>query len=220
LINGPDTISTVFKAKADCGTGVEKLQNRNRPIPEEETTMIRTMMFLGAVVLALTLVAPVSRATQVLYRSPQQLGTESALVVSGEVAGVRSYWNESHTKIFTEASISVSDTYKGAAGRSIRVVQLGGVVGHVRMTVHGALSWSPGEEVLLFLEPSAGGAWRVSGFFQGKYDIVRDEGGRPFVKNAPGESKVVGSASAEGRLRRSGPVALGEFVDRALGRND
>ena len=181
--------------------------------------MDRTVKVLGAVLLALTLMAPMSWATQVLYRSPQQLGTESSLVVRGEVTSVRSFWNESRTKILTETNISVGDTYKGAAGSSINVVQLGGVVGHVRVNVHGALTWSPGEEVLLFLEPSAGGAWQVSGFFQGKYNIVRDENGRAFVKNAPSvETEIVGAPGAEGRLRRSGPVALDDFVDQALGR--
>jgi len=182
--------------------------------------MNRTVKVLGAVLLALTLMAPLAWATQVLYRSPQQLGTESSLVVRGEVTSVRSYWNESHTKILTETSISVGDTYKGASGGTINVVQLGGVVGHVRVNVHGSLSWSPGEEVLLFLEPFAGNAWQVSGFFQGKYNIVRDENGRAFVKNVPsGDSEIVGAPGAEGQLRRSGPVALDEFVDQALGRN-
>ena len=100
--------------------------------------MNRTVKVLGAVVLALTLMAPLAWATQVLYRSPQQMGTESSLVVRGEVTSVRSYWNDSHTKILTETSISIGDTYKGASGGTISVVQLGGVVGHVRVNVHGS----------------------------------------------------------------------------------
>jgi len=181
--------------------------------------MDRTAKFLGAVFLALMIVAPLAQATQVLYKSPQQLGTESALVVRGEVTGVRSYWNQSGTKILTRTSISVDDTYKGASGRSINIVQLGGVVGDVRVTVHGALSWSPGEEVLLFLEPHTGGDWRVSGFFQGKYNVVRDQNGRAFIKNAPaGDSGLVGAPSAGGQPRLSGPVALDDFVNQALGR--
>ena len=181
--------------------------------------MDRTAKFLGAVFLALIIAAPLARATQVLFRNPQQLGTESALVVRGEVTAVSSYWNQSGTKILTQARISVDDTYKGASGRSINIVQLGGVVGHVRMTVHGALSWSPGEEVLLFLEPHTGGDWRVAGFFQGKYNIVRDQNGRAFVKNAPaGDTDLVSAPGAGGQPRLSGPVALDDFVNQALGR--
>lgn len=178
-----------------------------------------TVKFLGAAVLALTLLAPPARATQVLYRSPQQMGTESALVVHGTVTGVHSYWNESRTKILTEARVNVSDSYKGSAPREVNVLQLGGVVGNVRMTVHGALSWRPDEEVLLFLEPAGAGAWQVSGFMQGKYRIIRDENGRPFVMNAAvADVELVGAPGSGGRPRPSGPVALDDFVDQALGR--
>jgi len=176
---------------------------------------------LGAVVLALTLLAPHAWATQVLYLSPQQLGSESALVVSGTVRQVRSYWNESRTKILTETNIDVADTYKGAAGGTVTVVQLGGVVGHVRMTVHGALSWAPGEEVLLFLEPFESGSWQVSGFSQGKYRVVRDDIGEPFIMNAPQSgAEVVGAPSAGDAAApvRSARVGLDEFVNQALGR--
>jgi hypothetical protein len=181
--------------------------------------MKRTVKVLGAALLALTLLAPLAWATQVLYRNPQQLGSESALVVRGEVADVRSYWNESRTKILTETRIDVAQRYKGAAGSTINIVQLGGVVGNVRMTVHGALSWRPGEEVLLFLEPFQDGDWQVSGFMQGKYRVARDDNGQPFVMDAPaGDAEVVGAPGAEGRIRPSGPVALDDFVNQALGR--
>jgi hypothetical protein len=180
--------------------------------------------FLGvavAAVLALGFLVSVARATQVQYRSPQQLGAESALVVRGEVAEVRGYWNTSKTKIFTRTRIHVTDSYKGATGATVDVIQLGGVVGHVRMTVHGALAWKPGEEVLVFLESAGGDAWQVAGFSQGKYRVERNERGEPFVRNVPGGAAVVGAPGAGG----SGPAAatravpLDDFVDRALGRN-
>ncbi|MCK5406938.1 MAG: hypothetical protein KAJ37_05775 [Candidatus Krumholzibacteria bacterium] len=183
--------------------------------------MNRFTKVLGASVLALTLVAPLARATQVLYRTPQQLGTESALVVSGKVTQVRSYWNESRTKILTEARVAVDESYKGVAGNTVRVVQLGGVVGHVRMSVHGALSWRPGEEVLLFLEPLKGGDWQVSGFSQGKFRVVRDHNGTPLIQNAPDSGvEVLGAPGAEDAVPRvrNPRVELNDFVNQALGR--
>jgi len=183
--------------------------------------MNRFVMVLGTVVLVLTLLSTLALATQVLYRSPQQLGAESALVVSGKVADVKSYWNASGTKILTETSITVDDSYKGAAGRTVNVVQLGGVVGHVRMTVHGALSWNRGEEVLVFLEPFQDGAWRVSGFSQGKYNIVRDANGAPYIKNAPDTGVEIKGAPAATGLpgpARNAAVPLDDFINQALGR--
>jgi hypothetical protein len=183
--------------------------------------MNRFLEVLGASVLALIVVAPLTQATQVLYRNPQQLGTESALVVSGKVTQVRSYWNESRTKILTEARVAVDESYKGAAGGSVSVVQLGGVVGHVRMSVHGALSWTPGEEVLLFLEPHKAGDYRVSGFSQGKFRVVRDHNGTPFIQNAPDSGvdvlRAPGAEDAVPRARNP-RVELDDFVNQALGR--
>ncbi|MEE9271364.1 MAG: hypothetical protein V3V49_14010 [Candidatus Krumholzibacteria bacterium] len=61
-----------------------------------------------------------SEATQVLHRSPQQLGQQSSLVVRGTVAGVRSFWNDKHTKFFTETEITVDQSYKGEQSPSVR----------------------------------------------------------------------------------------------------
>jgi len=136
--------------------------------------MKRATMTGFAATAVLALVATAVLATQVIVQSPRQLAEESALVVDGTVTGVRSYWNEDHSKILTEATVSVSGTHKGSAASTVRVVQLGGVVGNVRMTAHGALTWKRGEDVLLFLEPSVPGAFQVAGFSQGKYLIARD----------------------------------------------
>ena len=88
----------------------------------------------GALLLLVLLIcAGPADATQVIYQSPQQMGTESALVVRGRVTGIHSYWNESQTKIFTETVIAVDETYKGSGAPTVRVVQPGGVVGNRRM---------------------------------------------------------------------------------------
>ena len=82
------------------------------------------------------------------------MGSDATLVVQGVVSGVRSYWNQDRSKIFTETTIAVAATHKGQNQGVVRVTQLGGVVGNVRMSVAGSLGWSNGEEVLLFLETS------------------------------------------------------------------
>ncbi len=154
-------------------------------------------------------------ATQIEHRSPRQLAEESALVVRGTVAGVRSFWNARGTKIFTEATVEVDQTYQGRDSRSIRVVQIGGVVGHVRMAVAGALAWRRGEEVLLFLERYDDASFQVTGFSQGKYAIERDAAtGRAFVRGA-GELAGVPEGPA---ARPLATVSLETFIERALGR--
>jgi hypothetical protein len=183
--------------------------------------MMRFAPILGISLLVLTFLSPVIQATQIEYRSPRQLGEESSLVVLARVDNVRSYWNETHTKIFTETTVTVDETYKGGTVPIARIVQLGGVVGNVRMTVHGALSWRPGEEILLFLEPLDPGTYQVSGFCQGKFTVEREPGtGKPFVKAPVMEDGRVlnlapdAPATAPPRVER---VSLNKFVNQALG---
>jgi hypothetical protein len=167
-------------------------------------------------------IASTALATQIVYQSPQQLGEHSALVVRGKVVSVESYWNADHSKIFTRTRVGVDETYKGADQPTVDIVQLGGVVDNVRVTVHGALQWVPGEEVLLFVERQDSGGYRVSGFSQGKFHIERDPKTGVAYVNAPSLDGVelVGASGADGirRPTKSDKVTVDTFVDQALGR--
>jgi hypothetical protein len=181
--------------------------------------MIRSLFLLICVGLVLAVTMTTAPATTIIARTPEQLAQQSALVVDGTVKGVRSYWNDDHSKILTEATVAVNGTYKGEGGGEVRVLQLGGVVGNVRMTAHGALAWRPGEEVLLFLESSGADAWQVSGFSQGKYMIERDaRSGQAFVRQAaPADSKAGGPAATQGATSATTErVALEQFLNRVL----
>ena len=164
----------------------------------------------------------VSSATQIRYQSVEQLGARSTVVVSGTVTGSRSYWNDTHTKIFTETQISVDDAYKGTRPASVSILQLGGVVDGVRVTVSGALHWRDGEEVLLFLEPYANGSYQVSGFSQGKFQVERDpDTGERFIRRPELKgAEILGAPDANGMTvtSRVDKVALDKFVQRALGK--
>jgi hypothetical protein len=174
--------------------------------------MKKLMVFLtlGALV---TGAAAAVMATQDIQRTPQELAQESVLIVEATVTGVRSYWNDDHSKIFTETTVAVASTYKGSGGTTVRVVQPGGVVGNVRITAHGALSWSRGEEVLLFLEPSVPGAFQVAGFSQGKYAVERDaRTGRAFVQQAlPADA-----GDAVATPSRAERVTVQQFMNQVL----
>ncbi len=179
--------------------------------------MNRSLVRLSAMVLAIGVIATSAVATQVIQRTPKELASESQLVVDGKVSSVRSYWNDDRSKIFTEAVVDVGSTYKGGTAPTVRVVQLGGVVGNVRMTAHGALQWKKGEEVLLFLEPSTPGAFQVAGFSQGKYLIERDpRTGKAFVKHAL-PPDIDGKATTSDARGVEQPT-LEQFIDSVLPR--
>ena len=184
--------------------------------------MKRATSILGAALLTLTLAATIAYATQIVYASPQKLGQVSSLVVRGKVEGVRSFWNETGTKIMTETVLNVDETYKGPSRRSVRIIQLGGVVDNLRMHVHGALSWRLDEEVLLFLEPYDSESYRVTGFSQGKFGIERDpRSGRMFIRQPDVEAADVKGAPAAREaapVSRSTRISLEQFITDTLGR--
>jgi hypothetical protein len=171
--------------------------------------------------LLLFIIAPFTKATQILYRSPQQLGQQSELVVHGRVVGSESQWNDKRTKIFTTTRIAVESTFKGATAPTVEIIQLGGTVGSVKVTVSGALRWVPGEEVVLFLEPYAQGKYQVSGFSQGKFNVERDpDTGKAFIRRPALEGvQVLGAPSSDEMARTSKfeNIPLETFVNRALG---
>jgi len=88
-----------------------------------------------------------------------------------DVLSTSSDWDAKHEKIFTTVELKVVERWKGApvAGTEdhLRVVQPGGTVGDLTMTVTGLSTFSPGERALVFLRGTAGNA-RVLGLGQGK----------------------------------------------------
>ena len=180
--------------------------------------MTRTAVSVLAV-LFVTSIATATHATQIIYRSPKQMGDEAALVVTGKVTGVRSYWNDKQTKIFTETTIQIDQAYKGTAAPTVRIIQMGGVVGTVRMHVHGALAWRPGEDVLLFLDAYGADRYRVAGFSQGKFKVERDPvTGDAFVTRPMLDgTEVLGAPAKNGNLRgQPERVPLNQFINDAL----
>ncbi|MBE2248420.1 MAG: hypothetical protein IAE78_02650 [Myxococcus sp.] len=104
---------------------------------------------------ALSLLAPVSVfATVVIAMSMEEMTERSPLVVRGTVHRVDTQWAEGRSKIWTYSEIVVQETLKGAARTSVLVKQPGGVIGNIGEHVSGAATFTPGEDVVLFLEPA------------------------------------------------------------------
>lgn len=161
-----------------------------------------------------------TEATRILPMDAQKLGQTATTVVQGRVSSIHSSWNASHTKVFTETTIAVDETFKGDPGSEVTLVQLGGDVDGIRVTVHGALHWTQGEEVLLFLEPYPNGKYQVTGFSQGKYHIERDEAtGRAFVRQADlggAEMHDEDSEVHKARMTAAKRVPLEQLLAQAL----
>jgi hypothetical protein len=174
---------------------------------------------LSFLVFALAISALPLQATQLQMLSVEEMGRSANAVVQGKVLSQQSYWNPDHTKILTEIMVSSDVTHKGTASGAVRIVQLGGTVDNVRVNVHGALQWTAGEEVLVFLESYRDGAFVVTGLSQGKFNIVRDgDSGATYVSRMPLEGvELAGGHSVKRAADRIDKIPLSEFLAEALG---
>jgi len=181
--------------------------------------MRRSMLRTAAALAALAGFACHASASQIVMMTPKQMAEHSEMIVAGRVDRVSASWNEAHTKIFTRIDVTVEDSYKGDGRRHVEVLQLGGVVGNVKVTVEGALEWRSGDEVLLFLEPYPGGMFQVAGMSQGRFEIERDpETGERYISRAALTGiELMGTdgtpAKGAGSVEK---VPLEQFISEAL----
>lgn len=147
--------------------------------------MHRARFVLCAAALVLALSARASSATEIIHLDTRALVLQSSDIVVGHVQSTRSYWNASHTKIFTDVTVGVAEALKGGAGSQLTLTQLGGVVGAVRYNVPLSPVFTPGEDALLFVWRGHSGRAQVNGLSQGKFEIRTDAAtGRRTVQRA------------------------------------
>ncbi|HYO59886.1 hypothetical protein [Archangium sp.] len=115
-------------------------------------------------------------ATTMLRADLPELAQTSETIVHGTVRRVESRWSGDGRRIITDVEIQVTESLKGQAGSTVLVIQPGGRVGDIGQKVSGLASFTPGEEVVVFLERRGRQAFRVSGMAQGKYKVQRSEG--------------------------------------------
>ena len=60
--------------------------------------------------------ATMASATQVVQLDTRGLVRSSHDIVIGEVTASRSYWNPEHSRIFTDITVRIAESLKGAAG--------------------------------------------------------------------------------------------------------
>jgi hypothetical protein len=142
-------------------------------------------------------------ATTVIPIPVEELSRRATLIVEARALNSRSEWNAQHTLIFTYTTFQVTSTLKGASAPQIIVRQIGGKVDHTVVRVAGVQQWTPGEESVLFLRPSAAdaGVMAVVGLMQGDYRVARINGatlvsnGVPKMKSYESEAMPAPSVS-------------------------
>lgn len=158
----------------------------------------------GAIFASSLLWLTAAHATSVPGLSFEQLTDQSDLVVSGQITRAWTDWDAEHKYIWTHYELSVASALKGSPGETVELSEPGGTVGLLSMTIAGAVTYSPGETALVFLQRMPNGYLRTTGWSQGKFLVDKSGrihqqapgGGLEVVKN--GQSLVTRIGSLEG----------------------
>ena len=145
---------------------------------------------------------------------------QSDVIAVGNCVDTKSIWV--NRCLVTLATVSVSETLKGAESGNLTVVLPGGVDANrkfpIAMSYPGAPRLTPGEDVFLFLNSDTdfGLGYNVTGFSQGKFSIVKDEEGEPVVSRDLTKLTL----QTNNGVRRGGAnvISLATFKDRVKAR--
>jgi hypothetical protein len=136
-------------------------------------------------ILALVLLAAsLTWATTIRPMSVDRLTQLASNIVEAHVTQTWSQWDAQHTRIYTYTSLTVTRSLKGSQTSTVLVKQPGGTKDGITEIVYGVRHFRPGEDSVLFLEPSHDndGAMRVVGLMQGNF-LVYQSGGQTKVSN-------------------------------------
>jgi hypothetical protein len=128
-------------------------------------------------------------ATLIPQLSFESLTDSSELIVFGRISRVWTAWDSEHKYIWTHYELGAAAAYKGAAGSTVEFAEPGGSVDGRVMVIEGAVTYAPGDQVLVFLSRMPNRYLRTTGWAQGKYEV-----------------------DATGRLHAAAAISEGEYV--------
>jgi hypothetical protein len=157
----------------------------------------------------LAVARPAAAATFV-STSVEEVARSADAVVRGRVVSTAARVIAGGRKVVTDVELVVDSAWKGAPGPTVRVVVPGGRTPTLGMWVDAAPTFTPGEEVVVFLGRQ-GDAWWVMGYALGKYHV---QGGT--AAPALDGAHVLARPLPAGE-RASGPMSVGELERRVRG---
>ena len=142
-----------------------------------------------------------------------ELANGADRIVVGTVQSVHAAWDLQHRKIISTIEVDIEDIWKGlqAGNRRVTIVQPGGSVGDMEMTVQGMPSFILGEKSLLFLHGQ-----QVVGMGQGKRALAWDDASKQWLVQSP-ETEGVVEVGPDAKLRqakRQDPIPLRDLREQ------
>lgn len=136
----------------------------------KETRRDRRRFLMVVANLLLIATQPVSQATTLMRMSLAQMARTAQVIVRARCVSNATLWDEG--EIWTRTTFDVEESWSGPPGtRQIAVRLLGGSLGNISSRVSGIPRFQPGEDTVLFLEPSRNGDFAIVSWQQGTFRI-------------------------------------------------
>ncbi len=171
--------------------------------------------------LSIGLVSSTAAADISVRLSNEALTDASAAIVIGRVTAAESRWIDRN--LVTAVTVEIAESLKGGVSGAIEVLLPGGIDAtrriKVGMSYPGAPAMRDGEDVFLFLafdDQLAG--YIVSGFAQGKFSIITQQGTRMVSRDLRGSQLVEGTGIARGAVTLTPLADFREEIAGYLGR--
>jgi len=136
------------------------------------TKIIRTLAALAFISASLAASYSLTRATTLKRMSVADLSRVAHTVVRARSVANITRWEAG--EIWTFTTFDVEEVWKGSAPAQITVRLLGGQAGNFTSTVSGVPRFSPGEELILFLERTPAQDFSIVSWMQGTFRIGRN----------------------------------------------
>ncbi|HEV2490439.1 MAG TPA: hypothetical protein VGT03_11565 [Candidatus Acidoferrales bacterium] len=134
---------------------------------------LRSIFCKALALLALGLLLPQrENSTTLAQLSLSQLTSAASAIAVATCTGSESLWRDG--EVWTVSSFHLEDVWKGELPQELQVWMLGGRTGPVTSYVPGAPRFRPGEETVLFLEPTRSGLLSITGWGEGTFRIRHD----------------------------------------------
>lgn len=155
----------------------------------------RVRVSLRVAAIALFTVPASTSYSQVYHASLEELAKTSTAIVVGTTTGMRSFWNEDRSRIYTEVTLRVEENVAGNVGEETVITVPGGRVGNTMYEVSDMPVFLEDEEVVVFLWQDASGRQLVTGGAQGRIGVDTDEQlNRKVIREAPPTERIAPSA--------------------------
>lgn len=163
-----------------------------------------------------------TRATTLERMSVARISRVAKLIIRARCISNSTRWDAG--EIWTFTSFEVGETWKGAPPERITVRLLGGTLGALTSTVSGVPRFRPGEEVILFLQPTSRGDFSVVSWEQGTFRIRSGSAGRASEETVTQDTAALATFDPQSRrfkaigLRNVPLPAFRAQVESALSR--